>query len=317
MKSAAYEELTWLNANPKLEELIERYPDVWEEAGAELTTAAQSGSSQNLNEAAIGASSAAELWKSRIQKSRSNPKVIESAVRHIVRSRMIILAIDRAYLANAAGKTTGKVRFNLINGYIIQKLFFSSHLTRKPASLRWVKFWWRLLPQRRLLMPLVRDKGIYCFYSRELLAELRHLLDKKLCLEIGAGDGALSRLLVDTGIDITATDDRSWSYAIDYPESVVTLDARKALNKYQPQAVICCYPPPGNNFEKHVFATKSVQLYVVIGSRYQFVSGNWEDYAKQDRFEWAEDKCLSEYVLPPEVGNCVLIFRRKARATME
>ena len=101
--------------------------------------------------------------------SRNNAKVVESAMPHLIRSRMAMLAMDQCYQAAALGKASGKVRFNLINGYIIQKLLFSRHLTRKPASLKWFRFWWRFVSQKRLLMPLVQPRGIYCFYSQELM----------------------------------------------------------------------------------------------------------------------------------------------------
>lgn len=306
------EELHWLNENPRFEELMERFPEVWEAAGQEIIAAGQTGHSQRLNEAALKAKAAAEAWKNRIRKSHNNPKVIEAAVQQIVKSRLIIMALEKGYLAAAAGRVSGKVRFNLINGFIIQKLLFSRHLTRKPASLRWVKFWWPLLTQRRLLMPLVQSKGIYCFYSKELVRALADMVAGRSCVEIAAGDGTLARFLSEAGVSIRATDDLSWKHTIDYPENVENLDAKDSLTKYQPQVVICSWPPPANTFERHVFAAKSVELYIVIGSQYKFVSGNWELYSEQSQFEWHIDEPLSSYVIPPKSGNAVLIFKRKA-----
>ena len=54
-----------------------------------------------------------------------------------------------------------------------------------------------------------------------------------------------------------------------------------------------------------------MELYLVIGSRYRFAGGNWEVYTNQQRFEWQPDPRLSGFVLPPELENSVLIFRRK------
>ena len=305
------DDLKWLNDNPRLEELVERYPSLWEDASRELVNGAESGRTQVLNQSALRAKAVAEQWKRRIIKSRNSPKVVECAVRHVVRSRMIILALDRSYLASAAGRTTGKVRFNLFNGYIIQKLLFTRHLTRKPASLRWVNFWWPFLTQKKLLMPLVQDKGIYCFYSKELIAELTRLIAGRLCLEIAAGDGTLAGFLKDQGNRIIASDDQSWNYAIEYPENVENLSAKRALAKYEPQVVICSWPPPGNNFERHVFRSSSVELYIVVGSCHKVVSGNWDAYAQQEQFEWAIDEQLSALVIPPGGGNAVIVFRRR------
>lgn len=311
-KALAIEEIEWLNTHPPLEALLNRYPKIWEEAAKVLMAAAKTQKTQTLNELAIKSKHTAELWKERMMKSNCNTKVVQSALPNIIKSRMLVLALEQGYLAAAAGKTTGKVRFNLVNGYIIQKLLFSHDLVCKPASLRLFKFWWRFITQKKLLMPLVQDKGIYCFYSKELIAELRGLIDNRSCLEIAAGNGTLSRFLSKKGVKITATDDLSWGYAIKYDEHVENLDAKTALTKYQPRAVICSWPPPGNNFERHVFNTKTVELYIVIGSRHRFISGNWEDYENQNNFDWVIDTHLSSLVIPPEGNSAVLIFRRKS-----
>jgi hypothetical protein len=306
-------ELAWLNGDPSLHDLMERYPAEWQVAGRELAAAIEDGSAQNLNDFSLKAKSDLELWKGRIRKSRGNARVLESALPHLIRGRMALLALDKCYLAAATGKTSGKIRFNLINGFIIQKLLFSRHLTRKMASLAWFRFWWRWVTQKRLLMPLVQRRGIYCFYTRTLIAKLAVLIGKRSCLEIGAGDGTLARFLGEAGVRVYATDDHSWSHAVQYPASVEKLDARHALEKYHPQVAICSWPPPKNNFESHVFTTRSVETYVVIGSRYHFASGNWEDYAAQNLFEWSEERRLSACVLPPELESAVLIFHRSVR----
>ena len=308
---SALEDLDWLNANPTLDDLVARYPSVWEEAGRDLLTTAKGGRVQALNEYAVKAKKIAEIWKNRIRKSRNNPKVIETAVPQIVKCRMYLYALDKCFLAAASGRVTGKVRLNLVNGFIIQKLLFSRHLTRKPASLRWFKFWWPLITQKRLLIPLVQSKGIYCFYTKELIHELGVLIGGRSCLEIGAGDGTLARFLKERGVRVTATDDLSWSHAIEYPANVENLDAKHALAKYEPQVVLCSWPPPGNDFERHVFSTKSVEMYIVLGSRYKFISGNWDVYAAQTAFAWESDRRLSRLVVPPELESAVLVFRRK------
>ncbi len=305
------DELTWLNSNPPLDDLVGHYPEVWEQAARDLVTTAKEGRVQALNEYAVKAKLLAETWKNRIRKSRNNHKVIKAAVPYIVKSRMYLHALDKCFLAAAAGKVTGKVRFTIVNGLIIQKLLFKRDLVRKPASLRWFKLLWPFVTQRKLLIPLVQGKGIYCFYSKELIGELKTLIGDRTCVEIAAGDGTLARFLKDQGVNVIATDDLSWSHAIKYPENVENLDAKHALAKYSPKVVICSWPPPGNTFERQVFLNKDVDLYIVIGSRYKFISGNWDSYAEQDKFAWATDAKLSSYVIPPEIESAVLVFRRK------
>ena len=304
-------ELNWLNGNPSLDELMERYPAEWEITGRDLVSILEDGRAQKLSDYALKAKSELEVWKNRIRKSGGNPKSIESALPRLIRNRMALLALDKCYLAAAVGATTGKIRFNLINGYLVQKLLFSRHLTRKPASLAWFRFWWPFVSQKRILMPLVQPRGIYCFYTRSFIKELAILIGSRSCLEIGAGDGTLSGFLRDAGVRIRATDDHSWSHTIHYSEMVEKLDARQALQRYRPEAVVCSWPPSGNDFERHVFTTRSVEFYAVIGSRYRFASGNWDAYATQGSFDWGVDQQLGKCILPPELDSAVLIFRRR------
>ena len=306
-------EVTWLTTNPPLQELMERYPDEWERVGCELVSLIEEGNAGKLNEIAQKARWMAEMGKNRILKSRNNPNVIETFLPNLVRSKMWLLALEKCYLSSALGQTTGKVRFNLINGYIIQRLLFCRHLIRKPVSLFWFNLLWPFITQKRILMPLVQPKGIYCFYSCRLIKDLAALIDNRPCLEIGAGDGTLSRHLIEAGIRITATDDHSWGHKISYPESVERIDAREALKKYQPQVALSSGPPPNNNFERHVFKTESVELYIVIGSRHKFASGNWETYSAQKHFDRKIDYRLSSYVIPPDLDSAVLIFSRKPK----
>lgn len=137
------------------------------------------------------------------------------------------------------------------------------------------------------------------------------MIGNRSCLEIAAGDGTLSRFLGEEGVNIIATDDHSWTHAIDYPDDVKNMGAKQALQQYQPQVVVCSWPPPGNNFERQIFSTKTVELYLVIGSRYKFASGNWQDYASQGAFDYVIDPKLSGLVIPPELESAVLVFRKK------
>lgn len=305
------EELAWLKANPPLHELMERHPEDWDQVGLKLVASLENGRIQNLSGFVTEAKSLEKTWNDRIRKSGNNPKTLQAALPFLIRSRMSLLAVDKCLLSASTGITTGDIRFSLINGFVMQKLLFRRHLTRKPASLGWFRFWWRFMTQKRILMPLVQKQGIYCFYSRTLIKEMARMIGNHSCLEIAAGDGTLSRFLAEEGVTITATDNHSWKHAIDYPDDVKNIGAKEALQTYQPQAVVCSWPPAGNHFERHVFSSNSVDLYVVIGSRYQFASGNWKDYAKQSHFEYGIDPKLSSFVIPPELESAVLVFRKK------
>jgi hypothetical protein len=159
-------------------------------------------------------------------------------------------------------------------------------------------------------MPLVQPQGIWCFYSRPLIAELARLIGDRSCLEIAAGDGTLTRFLADAGAHVTATDDYSWSGSESFPATVLQQDARTALRLHQPQVVICSWPPAGNPFEQYVFSTPSVQDYLVIGSPHETSTGNWSAYRAQTAFRLTERPDLGRLLLPPEINHAVLHFTR-------
>ncbi|MFZ4790078.1 MAG: SAM-dependent methyltransferase [Candidatus Competibacteraceae bacterium] len=302
----------WLQKEATLNELSANYPQEWETVQRELSAVLARGQVETLRQCVERSSAYAALALNSVHKSSGTAKAWETALPRLIRNRMIQLAVKNHCLITATGVTQGKVRFNYLNGYVTQKLLFSRDLDRKPVSLFWFRLIWPLIWQKRLLMPLVQPKGIYCFYSWPLIAALAKIMAERTCLEIAAGDGTLTRFLVDRGINIIATDNYSWQQAVKYPESVVNLDARAALTAYLPEIVICSWPPAGNTFERYVFKTPSVQCYIVISSRHRFAAGNWTDYQAQSAFTIEEDQTLSRLVLPPELDAAVYRFQRRS-----
>jgi len=312
MKQEGYAKtLEWLKTNPSLDELCARYPSEWAAVQQEISAIVERGVAEELKVYLERLSAHAALNKS---SSGNWQKNREAALSQFIRSRMAHESVKKLCLSTLAadtGVTKGKLRFNLFNGYIAQKLLFSRGLERKPVSLFWFRLFWPLVWQKKRLMPLVQPKGIYCFYSRELVEALAGMIASRSCLEIGAGDGTLTRFLKDRDVALTATDNHGWSQAVAYPDWVIKLDAREALATYSPEVVICSWPPAQNDFERYVFTTPSVQLYIVIGSRHQFAFGNWKDCRQQSAFELEEDKKLGALLLPPELESAVYVFRRK------
>lgn len=303
--------LAWLKTHPSLDELCARYPSEWAAVQREISAIVQRGVAEELKAYLDSLSAPAALPKPAFgprQKSR------EAGLQQYIRSRMAHESVRKlclGTLAADAGVTTGKLRFNLFNGFIAQKLLFSRGLERKPVSLGWFRLLWPLVWQKKRLMPLVQPKGIYCFYSRALIEALAGMIASRSCLEIGAGDGTLARFLKEQGVQLTATDNHAWKNSVQYPDWVIKLDAREALSRYAPEVVICSWPPAHNDFERDVFNTPSVQCYIVIGSRHRIAFGNWQDYRKQAAFDLEEDKKLGALVLPPELEAAVYVFRRK------
>lgn len=292
----------WLASGPSLEELQAAYPEEWGAVSQRLRRASAGGPAE-LRAAVAEARAPAAATPGRRRPARE-------LVGEEVRRQMLLHAVKRVSFQVETGVTQGPVKFNALNGRAAQRLFFLRGLERRPVSMAAYGLVWPLLTQRRFLMPLVRPKGIYCFYSSALISRLAALIGDRACVEIAAGDGTLSRFLADRGVNVTATDDYSWDHAIDYPEHVLKQDAKAALRTRAPEVVLCSWPPPGNPFERAVFATPSVQLYVVIGTN-EHGSGNWADYAAQQDFEMTHDRELSRLVLPREQDNIVLVFHRR------
>jgi hypothetical protein len=279
----------WLETRPSLAELRAAYPADADAVQGELSELIARGDLKGLEAA-----------------------VLEIAPKALVRRRIAAELLRELALAHAArGTKGGRIRFNLLNGWVAQRLLFARGLERKPVSLWRFRLLWPLLWQRRLLMPLVGPKGIYCFYSAPLIERLAERIGDRRCLEIAAGDGTLARFLADAGVDVVATDDHSWTQSVTFPASVLREDAETALRLHAPQVVIASWPPAGNSFERAVFETEGVELYVVIGSRHRFASGNWTAYEEQTGFTHVEDAELGRLVLPPEVEPAVHVFERR------
>jgi hypothetical protein len=314
-------------AGASLETLKADYPAHWEETGRALVAAIEARHAAGAAAFLARARAAAEPWRTRVNKSGRNPRVVRAALPALVRERMAQLAVKqvvegaaavRAGGGQAVGAGSQRLRFGLWSGTLVQHLFFRRGLERKPVLMGWFRLLWPLVTQKALLMPLCAPKGIYCFYSQPLIAGLAQLIrevGEGSALEIAAGDGTLARFLTRAGTPVQASDDHSWSHSIAFPAEVERLEAGAALLRHAPRVVLCSWPPPGNGFEKCVFRSPSVDRYVVITTRHRFAAGDWSAYAEaQTGFERRVDERLSALVLPPDVDPVVLIFDRRPGA---
>jgi hypothetical protein len=306
MRRRADQVRAWLDRGPSLAELQEAYPAEWSVVQRELAELVPRGDLEALKAYAqrLAAPPASVTGRRQV-------RGLDAALAEEIRRQMAAAAIKQLSLSAATGVHEGRVRFNLVNGWVAQRLLFEHGLRRKPVSMAAFRLLWPLLWQRRFLMPLVGPKGIYCFYSEPLIRRLAAIIGDRPALEVAAGDGTLSRFLAGAGVDVTATDDHSWR-DVDFPDTVIRQDAAEAVRTRRPQVVVCSWPPAGNGFEREVFRTDSVELYIVIGSRHRFATGDWDAYESQTWFDLEEDEALSALVLPPELDAAVYVFRRAA-----
>ncbi|MGC4000229.1 MAG: hypothetical protein QM767_23435 [Anaeromyxobacter sp.] len=299
-------------ASAGLDALREAYPQDWARVSEALLAALATGSAEKVAVWMGGVRAEAEHWRGRLRASGGNPSVAAAAQAALVRERLARLAVEKTTFALAARQAEGSVRLDLWSGILIQRLLFARGLERKPASAAWFRRVWPLVRRRsrEVLMPLLAARGVYCFYTRALVDGLARLAGGRPCLEVAAGDGTLSRFLRAAGVEVTATDDASWS-AVALPPEVERLEARAALRAHPAPVVLCSWPPAGNRFERAVLEAPHVERYVVIGSRHAFATGDCEAYARQQRFDVTVDEALSAQVLPPELEPEVRVFTRR------
>jgi hypothetical protein len=296
--------LRWLRHDPPLDELAAAFPRDWERVQREVA--------EVMADDDPGRVERYVSWLSRPARASdlSGKRAQETVLAAEVHRRLALALLHQVRLQVATGVTEGRVRFTLRNGWLAQRLLFDHDLVRKPVSLAWFRAVWPLVTQKRVLMPLVEPKGIYCFYSRRFVGELVKVIDGRPCVEIGAGDGTLTRFLNDAGAPVIGTDDQSWRRSITYPADVLRQDAPTAIRTHRPEVVICSFPPAGNRFERAVFRSATVQTYVVVGTRSKANTGNWRDYEEQTTFTRTESPALSRLVLPPELEPVVHVFER-------
>jgi hypothetical protein len=298
----------WLATDPPLAELREAFPHEWSVVERELGAVLDSGDPAQL---AAYTQRIASPSPVRAGSPRS-PSGLDARLAAAVRQRMAADAVRSISLRAATGATGSVIRFGRVSGRLAQGLLFRSGLDRKPVSMLRFRLTWPLIgKQRARLMPLVQPRGIYCFFSAAFVRELAALIGDGPALEIAAGDGTLSRFLRARGTPIVATDDYSWS-AVDFPEDVERLDARRALATHAPRVVVCSWPPAGNGFERAVFESPCVDQYIVIGNRQTAGWGDQAAYASagEQGFTVRDAPELARLVLPPQIEPVVLIFER-------
>src|SRR3989339_2225288 len=98
---------------------------------------------------------------------------------------MLTLWLRYSYLQSMTEPDAdSKVRLAFRDGFLMQRLFFRHGLERKPVSMFWFKWLWPMTraKQRGLMLYLVQQKGIYCFYSRSLIERLVAMAGARPCL---------------------------------------------------------------------------------------------------------------------------------------
>jgi hypothetical protein len=290
-----------------IEKLMTQFPHLWETIRKEVpqlfrtsTPAEIAHHAQALKQSEI------ELRTSAANKQISR----QAALTRYAEIRLRLYAMQK-FLHEVMARASGP-KLSKRDQQIAQRLFFTKDHRRRAVSAAWFPLFWKMISNKAGVVQELKSRGIYCVFSQQFGAAIAKLVGSRSCVEIGAGDGTLTVLLEEQGLRIPATDDCSWQHVVNYPDWIEKLSAKATLEKYQPKVVLCSWPPPGNDFERAIFAHPSVQTYVVIGSKHDYASGDRNAYQSQKSFQLRHADELSRLVLPPEFDHEVLVFDRQS-----
>jgi len=97
--------------------------------------------------------------------------------------------------------------------------------------------------------------GSYALVAHDWVSKLAAWIGDRRCLEVGAGRGMLAKALKNCGVDVRATDSRSWKFLCDFDggmwtpvEKKTALQAVKNYGKDTDILILCW--PPGRNAKK-------------------------------------------------------------------
>lgn len=281
----------------------------WKRADSRALDLMKSMPPDKLAEAIRNMEQALNQKRNILKSGNKSPKEMKKILLSAVEDRLLLCQIHsklKTLVKHISARKTSKLDL-----WIAHKLFFNRYSGRRCPRLGIAKLVWRGIKNKGAVANLLQEHGIYCVYTREFISGLIRLLKPYgKILEVAAGDGALGGELGMAGIKVHVTDNKSWDKNIRYPGRVEERDASDALKIHGPQAVLCSWPPSGNAFEKDIFETPAVELYIAIVSRHEYAAGNFAAYKEQSTFSMEEDADLSAYLFPPEAQHRVLIFRR-------
>lgn len=104
------------------------------------------------------------------------------------------------------------------------------------------------------------------------LARLIRLVGAQKVLEAGAGDGFTSQCLRHAGVEVTATD-LGEGYRVHPGPEVVLASHTEALERFEPDFVLWCWPPFGARFPEDIITHPKVRYYLDVGDG-GFVTGS-------------------------------------------
>lgn len=113
---------------------------------------------------------------------------------------------------------------------------------------------WNMNPYDSHFSAIFQDAGLYGLITEDFIDNLAEYLEGKRVLEVMAGSGNISLALKDRGIDVIATDDKSWEIPNEDSIEIEELDAVLAVKKYGKNIdyVIMSWSPINNQIDNEV-----------------------------------------------------------------
>jgi hypothetical protein len=298
-----------MDPGTSLETIASAFPREWSLVQDATAAIVKQDRSDLVSEHLVKAQTTISDWNRKLKASTRPHTLLPQAVPQMATARLTLFALESLY-RRALARQDGRAP-TFFDRLISQTLFFDRKRQRRSPSRLLFKCLWPLVRGKAAISTTIQGMGIYCVFTREFARELKRLICDRACVEVGAGDGTLTLLLEAFGVSVHATDNYSWEKRIRYPDWVEKYTAEQALERYAPEVVLCSWPPPGNQFEKHIFATESVKMYIAIVSRHRYAAGNWLTYRSQKGFAWQSEPELTRLLVPQEWDHEVLVFRRE------
>ncbi len=231
-----------------------------------------------------------------------------------IRAKMTVLAIEQFIAAFFGSDSRPSFKDRLVMSRLLLPVLERGRLlTQKTFDRRWS---W--VSHGTCAASMIQKAGFWSIPTTELCLTIKNYTNDKDLLEVGAGRGLFVSGLSQCGVAVIGIDDHSWDQAATPINSALPhlrrLVARDALRQMKPKAVLSVWPPPGNIFERDIFATDSVEIYLAIVSKHRFASGNWADYqsatSQTGRFKCVTSEPLNHLLRPIEAEQQLLVFRR-------
>lgn len=297
-----------------LAELSSHEPDLWRQVMKNLRGAVEHKKFDQLAEMAQKSQALLARWSA----AGGSPLAETQHVKQdLIKARMTVLAVEQ-FIAAFTGSTIKPTIFDrlLLNFRILPQLEKGNLWDLKQFDQIWSK-----LKGQGAAASIIQNAGFWSIPTREVTQGIRDYAQGQEILEIGAGRGLYIAALSQVGASVTGVDDCSWEPAKNKikrcADKIQQKSATESLAELNPKVVLSVWPPPGNTFEREIFATKSVHLYMAIVSKHRFASGNWRDYQAQESaprgFSCVTNESMNKLLRPIEAEQQILIFRRKSQ----